>query len=60
METMWSRTVWRVRAKLCVLIGHCLNSEGKYYCVLLMWQSRIEFKYYSIAYFEHITEFDVL
>ena len=25
-----------------------------------MWQSRIEIEYYSIAYFERITEFDVL
>ena len=25
-----------------------------------MWQSRIEIEYYSIAYFERITEFDAL
>jgi len=25
-----------------------------------MWQSRIEMEYYSVAYFEHITEFDTL
>ena len=25
-----------------------------------MWQSRIEIEYYSVVYFERITEFDVL
>ena len=25
-----------------------------------MWQSRIEIEYYSVAYSEHITEFDAL
>ena len=25
-----------------------------------VWQSRIEIEYYSVAYFEHITEFDAL
>ena len=30
-------------------------------CVLLhMWQSRVEIKHYSVAYFEHITTFKVL
>ena len=29
-------------------------------CEYYMWQSQIEIKYYSIAYFEHITEFDAL
>ena len=29
-------------------------------CSKYMWQSRIEIKYYSFAYFECITEFDVL
>ena len=24
-----------------------------------MWQSQIEIEYYSVTYFEHITEFDV-
>ena len=28
--------------------------------MLYMWQSQIEIEYYSIAYFERITEFDVL
>ena len=30
---------------------------GQYMC---HWQSWIEIEYYSVAYFEHITEFDVL
>ena len=25
-----------------------------------MWQSQIEIEYYSIVYFEHVTEFDML
>ena len=29
------------------------------YCIHV-WQSRIEIEYYSVAYFECITEFDVL
>ena len=28
--------------------------------ILYMWQSRIEIEYYSVAYFERITEFDAL
>ena len=28
--------------------------------ILHMWQSRIEIEYYSVAYFKHITKFDVL
>ena len=29
-------------------------------CDSHMWQSRIEIEYYSVTYFEHITEFDAL
>ena len=29
-------------------------------CYYNMWQSQIEIEYYSVAYFEHITEFDAL
>ena len=28
--------------------------------ILYLWESRIEIKYYSVTYFECITEFDVL
>ena len=35
---------------------------GKYMYLVCnyMWQSRIEIEYYSVAYFERITEFDTL
>ena len=28
--------------------------------ILYMWQSQVEIEYYSVAYFERITEFDAL
>ena len=30
------------------------------HCEMHMWQSQIEIEYYSVAYFECITEFDAL
>ena len=34
--------------------------EQKHSYILKMWQSRVDIEYYSVAYFEHITEFDAL
>ena len=42
--------------KILVLISEVSLFQGENN----MWQSWIEFEYYSVAYFEDITEFDVL
>ena len=50
---------------VCDIIKLTSESEQGTYSIrnlsrMNMWQSRIEIEYYSVAYFERITEFDVL
>ena len=44
-------------AHACVATVAALAGETATIC-WHMWQSRIEIEYYSVAYFERITEFD--
>ena len=44
---------------LTILRDLCLDEEVNTLFYNIMWQSQIEIKY-SVAYFEHITKFDML
>ena len=46
---------------VCVLVA-CLTLLCPVHLLseMYMWQSRIEIEYYSVAYFERITDFDAL
>ena len=42
---------------ITMFLSTCVHENGR---LPHMWQSRIEIEYYSVVYFECITEFDVL
>ena len=52
--------LWLLLLSITYLVRPHHPYDSLIWCIIYLWQSRIEIEYYSVAYFERITKFDTL